>query len=551
MNQKRPKKLFRLLAAGGVALGLGMIVSAQGNAPITFSGFFADPNSSWNDMQDDVGKLITQKTGVTLKAEYGLGDASQKISLLAAAGEYPDFIVPKGAAGVLVDAGGVLDLTDLINKYAPNIKKVIGKQFDRMRFSVKDPKVYFIPNLDAIGQVDFDADAWFKLQLGALKEQKYPRVRTLADYEKVIVNYLKKHPNTSDGKPTIGLSLLADDWRFVISVTNPAFWATGASDDGEYFIDPVTYKAQIHLARPEERDYFRWLNHLNDIGILDKESFTQKYDQYLAKVASGRVVGLIDAGWEAGDAFNSLKAAGKFDQMYGRFGAVLKTGMKAAYNQPTGFRGGWGIGISKSCKDPIRAIKFLDYLASPEGQVLINWGIEGKHYEMVGGKRSFLDAVQKLRQSDPANFARTTGIGNYKMSMRYGDGVKDASGNYYTTSYPEQIIAGYTDAEKAALSAYKAKLWNDLLPKASSFKPKPWAAAWSIPVAQDSPLNNFWNDEQEITRKYVPQAILAKPADFDKIYDKLLEELESKIDKYNKLETGLVQDRLKLWGILK
>jgi hypothetical protein len=27
--------------------------------------------------------------------------------------------------------------------------------------------------------------------------------------------------------------------------------------------------------------------------------------------------------------------------------------------------------------------------------------------------------------------------------------------------------------------------------------------------------------------------------------------LETKIDKYNKLETGLVQDRLKLWGILK
>ena len=42
--------------------------------------------------------------------------------------------------------------------------------------------------------------------------------------------------------------------------------------------------------------------------------------------------------------------------------------------------GGWGTGISIDCKDPVRAIKFLDFLASDEGQILNNWGIEGKHY---------------------------------------------------------------------------------------------------------------------------------------------------------------------------
>jgi putative aldouronate transport system substrate-binding protein len=551
---KSNKRMFRLLTVAGVALTAGVMVSAQTTTgPITFTAFIGDPNGNWNDMQDDVGKVLTQKTGVTLKVEYGLGDPTEKIGLMAAAGQYPDFIVPKGAQNVLVEADGVLDLTDLIDKHAPNIKKAVGNQFNRMRYSTKNPKVFFIPTTDAIGQTDFDTDAWFKLQIGALKDQKYPRVRTLADYEKVIANYVKKNPTTADGKPTIGLSLLADDWRFVITVTNPAFWATGTSDDGEWYVDPKTYETKLHLTRPEAREYFRWLNRMNSLGLLDKESFTQKYDQYLAKIASGRVVGLIDANWQIEAAVNSLKAAGKFDQMYGRFGAVLKSGMKAAYNQPTGFRGGWGIGISKKSKDPIRALKFLDYLASPEGQVLINWGIEGKHYQVVNGKREFLPAVQKLKNSDPAAFARTTGIGgNYLMSMRYGDGVKDATGNFYTTRFPEQIIATYTPAEKTALAAYKAKLWNDLLPKASSFKPKPWAAAWTLPIPADSKLNGFWNDQQEISRKYIPQAILAKPADFDKIYDTLLAEFKSKIEpKYYKLQTELLQDRLKLWGYLK
>ncbi len=553
---KTPKNRWtRLIAVGCIAtVGITSIMAlaqSGANTPITFTAFASDPNANWNNMQDDVGKFLTQKTGVTLKPEFAVGDPISKINLIAASGQYPDFIVPKGQQGVLVDAGAMLDLTDLINKYAPNIKKVIGKQFDRMRFTLKDPKIYFIPNLDSIGQIDFDTDAWYKLQLGALKEQKYPKIKSLQDYEKVITTYVKKHPTTSDGKPTVGLSLLADDWRFVISVTNPGFWATGASDDGEYYIDPVTFEAKVHLLRPEEREYFRWLNHMNDIGLLDKESFTQKYDQYLAKIASGRVVGLIDANWEIGTAVNSLKAAGKFEQTYGRFGATLKPNMKAAYNQPTGFRGGWGIGITTSCKDPVRAIKFLDYLASPEGQVLNNWGIEGKQYNIVNGKRVIPEAVQKEKSNNNNVFARATGIGSYNWSIRYGDGVKDKTGNYYTTNYPEQIAANYSDEEKSALAAYNVKFWNDLLPKPSSFKPKPWAAAWSIPVAQDSPLNAFWNDEQDITRKYIPQAILAKPADFDKIYDKLVDELETKIGKYSKLETQLVQDRLKLWNILK
>jgi putative aldouronate transport system substrate-binding protein len=94
------------------------------------------------------------------------------------------------------------------------------------------------------------------------------------------------------------LSLLADDWRYLITVTNPAVFATGGPDDGEWYIDSTTKKAVLHHTRPEEKEYFRWLNHMYHSGLLDKESFVQKYDQYQAKISSGRVVGLIDAKWE-------------------------------------------------------------------------------------------------------------------------------------------------------------------------------------------------------------------------------------------------------------
>ena len=60
--------------------------------------------------------------------------------------------------------------------------------------------------------------------------------------------------------------------------TNPAFLATGAPDDGEWFIDQDTYEAKLHYKRPEEKEYFRWLNKMNAEGLLDPESFVQQED---------------------------------------------------------------------------------------------------------------------------------------------------------------------------------------------------------------------------------------------------------------------------------
>ncbi|WP_431523508.1 hypothetical protein [Paenibacillus amylolyticus] len=38
----------------------------------------------------------------------------------------------------------------------------------------------------------------------------------------------------------------------MITLTNLAFQATGAPDDGQYYIDPETYEASLHYKLPEE-----------------------------------------------------------------------------------------------------------------------------------------------------------------------------------------------------------------------------------------------------------------------------------------------------------
>lgn len=517
--------------------------------PVTFSFFGADASPNWNNMQDEVGKAITEKTGVTIKAEYAVtGAGTDKISLMAASGEYPDLVFAKGDIDKLVDAGAMIDLTDLIDKYAPNLKKVYGDYMQRLKYSLDDESIYVLPTNDAVNTTYFDAGGGFELQQRVLKELGYPKISTLADYEKALKDYVAKHP-TTDGKPTIPLTLDTDDWRIMITGTNPAFYATGLPDDGEYYINPDNFEASFHVKRPEEREYFRWLNGMFNQGLLDKEAFVQKSDQYKSKIASGRVLGLIDQEWGYADAENSLKTKEEGAYTYAHLPVTMSADYKDHSFAPTGFMAGWGIGITTSCKDPVRAIKFLDWLASDEGQVLRNWGVEGKDYTIENGVRTIPADVQKRKTEDNTAFTKETGIGLYNtFSAHYGDGVKDSTGSYYTTNFPDQIVAGYTQAEKDTLKAYGATTWKDLFPKESEFTVRPYGAAWNTPAPTDSDYGVIFKKAEDIIWKKIPEAVLAKPADFDKVYDNMLKQLDDvNTKKIEQMYTKAIQDRVKQW----
>lgn len=304
--------------------------------PLTLSFYSEDINPNWANMQDDIGKVFTEKTGITLSAEFAVGDAVQKTSLIAASGDYPDLISAKTSISKFVDAGAVLDLTDLIEEHAPNIKKIFEGQMNRLKYSESDQAIYVIPSYDGIGQVHFEAGGGMQLQHRVVKELGYPTIRTVKDFENAIREYLEKNPTDENGNPNIGLSLIAEDWRMYIGVTNPAFLSTGGSDDGEYFVDIDTNEVTYHFRRPVEKEYFRWLNHMNAEGLLDRESFVQKYDQYKAKIATGRVLGLIDQKWSFDDGQKALLAEGKHDQAYGHYPVTLTEEFKQTAFWPTG-----------------------------------------------------------------------------------------------------------------------------------------------------------------------------------------------------------------------
>ncbi|WP_044480330.1 ABC transporter substrate-binding protein [Paenibacillus antibioticophila] len=519
------------------------------NSPISFTFFGADASPNWNNMKDEVGKEITAKTGVTLNAEFdvGSGGGQDKISLMAASGDYPDLIFAKGELGKLVDSEAIIDLTELIEEHAPNIKKLMSENMNRMKYSIEDQAIYSIPTNIGVGQQYFDAVNGFQIQHRVLKELGYPEVKTIDDFENVLRAYVENHP-TTDGQPTIPLTLNADGWKMMITVTNQANNTTNGMNDGEYHVDPETYEAVLHYKRPVEREYFRWLNKLYHNGLLDKDSFVQKEDQYKAKIASGRVLGLTSVDWEYGEAENALKAAGKHEYTYAHFPVTLSEEYKDHAMQSFGVDG-YGISITTACKNPVRAIKFIDWLASDEGQVLRNWGIEGKHYNVEDGVRVIPEDVLNRKVNDTNNFAKETGIDLYTIfGPRYGDGVKDATGNYYTTNFPEQIIASYSEVEKETLAAYNATTWKDLFPSEEELPVKEWGALYNMQVPTDGDYQVIYQKTQDIIQKRIPAAILEAPDKFDQVYDEFL----AKLDKAGAREmeeqyTALVKARVELF----
>jgi putative aldouronate transport system substrate-binding protein len=517
--------------------------------PITFTMYSAEANANYDEFKSPVAQKIKELTGVTLEIENEIGtDPKQRLGIMAASGDYPDLVYAKGDLNLLKDAGGIVELDDLIEEHGSNIKKLFGDYLPRLKWSLDDPHIYYVGTYP-VHEVSLKPAGAFWLQHAVVKELGYPEIKTLDDFEKAIKDYYAKNPKI-DGQDTIPITILADGWRFLISVTNPAWAVTGGSDDGEWYVDPETYKAVRHHTREEEKEYFRWLNHMNNEGLLDPESFTQKYDQYKAKIASGRVLALTDAEWEISEGETALRQSGLEERMHGPYPIVLNESTECRVNQSPGYTGGWGVSITKSCKDPVRAIQFLDWMATEEAQILTHWGIEGEHWEYdSNGKRVFLPEIDEQRRND-TEFSKKTGIGNYAYPFpEWGNGIKDSTDNYVQPdSEIDDVIANYTDTEKEILAGYGVKTWMDLFPSPEKFTSKPWGATWMYNI-DDPDLVEIDNKvRDDIGMRLIPKAILASPDKFDEIWDQYLKEMdEADLPKLTEAMNKLIQEKMELW----
>lgn len=497
--------------------------TADDKSPITFEYFNADgKNGNWDN---PVAKAITEATGVTLDVSYPVasqGDAKEDIALMIANDEYPDMIYAKGSATDLYQAGALIDMTDLIEKYGPNIKKMYGAEMEKLKWSQDDSGIYQL-SYAGVNQKTLTTGGSCQIQWAALKENDYKYPKTLDEYEKMIKSYLAAHPKTEDGLDMIGITMSASDWHWMITLGNPAGLIADASpDNGQWIIDDE-YNVHYKHVTDEEKEYFKWLCRMYNEGILDPNFATQTDDDYIAKVASGRVVAITDAEWHYSQCEATLVADGKVDQTYVGLPVTLREDQveKALLYQGTTV--GWGIGITKSCEDPVRAIKFLDYLCSDEGQILYHWGIEGENYFLDDDGQPYrTDEEVAKAQSDP-DYAKNTGIDNYTGFPIYGTGSYSEDGFPYTPTTKESVIANYNTAEKEGCEAMGFEMLTDMFAQPEEFDLLPYSALWAYQQPQELAEKQTILDE--IAWPGLVKCVTGTEDEFDGNWETMVQEL--------------------------
>lgn len=539
-----------LLMCGSVLLAASALISPTfvgAQEEETTLTFFSVDLSIDDPFTNPVAQEITERTGIKLELSHPVGGDEQAIPLMIASGDYPDLIYSKGDLNKLIDAGAVIPLDDLIEGKGENLKAMYGEQLTRLRNSLEDPQIYHL-GTGGVTNLQLKTSGTVQIQLDVLKELGYPEINTLEEYEAALTEYIDMYPEI-DGQPTIGLSLLGSDWRWLITVGNPAGFAAGFQDDGQWHVDEETGETFYKFLVPEIREYFKWLNHMNDIGLLDPESFTQTFDSYIAKLSSGRVLGTADQDWNVSQAVAVLKADDKANRLWAPLPVTVSEDQVSQSTRDAGFTGTMGISISSTSDKQEDAFEFLDWMASEEAQILVNWGVEGVHYDIVDGLR-----VQKPEDRENANtnpnYSIDAGIGAYIHPFpMWGNGALDSNGQTIGRDSKVDIMGNYTEAEVEVLEAYGIDLWVESFPQPEELGQPPHGRAWEYVIPTSSDVTIIQQKADDLTTQKITEAILASPEDFDAIYDDMVAQLEAmNIKEAESQMTQITTDRMELWS---
>jgi putative aldouronate transport system substrate-binding protein len=525
--------------------------SGDDKAPITFS--YMKENLTiypWTD--SSIAKKLTENTGVTLDMQT-TPDMNQKAPVMIAGDDYPELLEAGSNTQKFIDADVLLPLDDLINKYGPNIKKIWGASLNKLR-NPNDGKIYFIGNEPRNRQgAIIDANQCLLIQYDVLAKAGYPKLKTLNDVYKVLKDYIAKVP-TLKGKPFIPWGLWADTWGYNITLNNPAQWISGNQDDSDALVNQKDYSVKYFSTTNEQRAYLQFLNKLYNNNMMDKNAFITKNDQYVSQMSTGRVLAMIDGTWDVSKAEAALRQAGMPERCYARFPIVSDPSIKDR-SQMDAESYSWGISITKNCKDPVRAIKFLDYCASLEGTILLNWGIKGVHYDVVNGKRVIKPEINKKLTEDP-NYKAKEQLQYWNLGQLGGgySMVKLDDGDYAKPNSPESVYANADVETKKVMDKYKIKYWGQMFNLTG--KPNPYGFAWTLSnfIPQDSDAALAAKRADDYRHAFVPQIVMSKnQVEFNKNWNEFTNNIRNnlKIGTWETAMTKLIKDRLKLWKVVK
>ena len=444
--------------------------------PVTLNWYI---NYSWFSMdwgKNMVSKQITKDTGVNINFVTPAGNQEETINALVASDSLPDIVTLgwwEPQINDMIKNKMVYALNELADQYDPYFYEVTDPTVVNW-YSDENGDIYGYPNSAYTPEAvethsNIGSNQTFLVRKDIYEAIGSPDMTTQEGFEAAVKKAVEMFPEV-DGKP-------------LIPIGSHTFEENGCNSFDNFLMNflAVPYEKDGKLYdRHTDPEYLSWLKFfrkLGEEGYLSSDIFVDQRTQMNEKVAGGRYFCMLYQRTDIADQESTLYEKNP-DSIY-----IAVDGPKNSkgddYVLPTNAINGWTLTlISKNCKHPDRAIAFLDYMMSEEGQKMISLGVAGEMYDWVDGKAVLKDEVKKLLTTDRKKYDEVYGaddaywmLQNNVMQLDWMPEKQYPLNQMEEWTYPytrylgEYEVTKQDDSEMSRINSRIDKLWGKTLPR--------------------------------------------------------------------------------------
>ncbi|GBG08401.1 ABC transporter substrate-binding protein [Paenibacillus agaridevorans] len=411
------KKVYKVTS---IIIGMAMLAAGCVSAPETEEPSTPEKNqapaaasyplqagstiTSWQPLNNNLSSVNIQNMaetsfGITLEKQTGIkvsythpstGQITEKFNLMVASSELTDVVeytwtaYPGGPEKAIND-NVILPLNDIIDQYAPNLKKTIEADPELARQLKTDSGQYYVfPMLrESPSQLVYMGPV---IRKDWLDELGLPVPATIDEW----YTTLKAFKEKKNAASPFTARYAGGRWDL-----EDAFIGAFQTSNGFHLDD----QGKVHYGPydPQFKEVLTLLRKWYQEGLIDKDfaipdADGKILDNKITSGISGATVGALGGG--IGRWLDTMKTK---DPKYNLVGApypVLNKGEKAFIGQRDfKYYPGGSAAISASSKNVETAARWLDYAYSEEGRMLFNYGIEGESYKLENGVPKFTDLI--------------------------------------------------------------------------------------------------------------------------------------------------------------
>ena len=431
-KRKKALALAAIAAAAALAAGCGngkKTAGDNGKTTFTYWAMLPGPIATRVDSLGDVEmyKEREKETGVHIEFIHpAQGQESEQFNLMIASGDLPDMIEYdwaeySGGAQKAIDDGVIIALNQYMDDKLPDFKKVLEGNPSYDKGSKTDAGNYYaFPNINTGSYKTFGGPLIRKDWLDELGLQ-IPE--TIDDWTNVLTAFKEKK----------GVETPFTTMKSYFDYTDGfnGAWNVGQRfyvDDGKVKFGPMEngYK-----------DYLAQMNKWYAAGLIDRDYGTNKREVIDHKMTNdGAGATYFTIGGAQGVYLKQMEKKNPDYNLVAAPYPVLKKGDVnefCSYEQDVyqSF-----LAISTSCKEPEKAAEWMNFWYSDEGYKLMNFGVEGKTYNMVDGKPVYTDEILH----NPDNLSINEALSLHCRATQAAPGLRQAPEyleQYY--QYPQQI----------------------------------------------------------------------------------------------------------------